>query len=209
MSTSRKRIMVAGAAGVLSVGIMATPALADTQGQSQGLTGGTLSETSAGLTFTTTALTGATFDSTSSSSPWTVVNPTGTDAAWSLSATSTALTSAAGTTEGENLGESLKTIPATQLRYASNTVTADTDSDPVTDGNFTKGDPTHSADYQSLTSGNSYTVVVVSAHNAKGTYHFTPTAKISILANQYRANHTVGNAGAYNPYTADLILTIA
>jgi len=145
--------------------------------------------------FGSTALTGANRTITATAAgPWSLADARGTGAAWSATISSTALTSAAGTVE-----TTPRTIPVTALSITNGTVTAATGADPTT--NLTSTGVTLSGSSQSFLS---------SSGTNRGTYTFTPTFKVAVPANAYRANYsgTVGSS-TFNPYTATITITVS
>ena len=190
----RKYSMIGGVLGggalLLTVGL--SPAMADNLDGS-GVDGGSLSKTTTGATMSDLTLDGSNTQTSNgtSSSEWELIDPRGTGAAWTLSATASAWTSAAGDVEAE-----ARTIAVGNLTIDPGAVTAGSGSDPVT--NITA---------DALVMDGTEQALVTSSGTNKGTYTLTPTFSLAIPANSFRSNHTVGTEGALNPYTATVTYT--
>jgi hypothetical protein len=188
---ARKTGLVVAATATLAVAA-AGPAGAQTGSIAIG--SGTLTGTVSNVTLGSVTLNGA--DQTSTGSPaeaWTAVDARGTGAAWSITATGGTLTSAAGVPE-----ITARTLPASSLALAPGAVTAGLGSDPTT--NLTTTTLTMSTSAQTYLSCSS---------TCKGTYSYTPGFTLTVPANAYRSNYTIGSSGALNPYTVTLTITIA
>lgn len=188
-----KILGISAAAGVL-LATSALPASADEVNSA--VSGGDLTATTSGA-----ALTGVTLNGTgtqtatgNASSAWTITDARGTGAAWTLSASATAPTSAAGTVD-----TTARTLPVGNLSIIPGTITA-------TEGS----DSAMGIAAPALTlSGSSQALLAASADH-KGTYNLTPAFNLDIPANAYRSNYSGAvNSTPLNPYTSTITYTIA
>lgn len=156
---------------------------------------GNLTATTAGATLSGVTLLGAEPQFASgTSSQWSIVDARGTGAAWTLSVSATAPTSAAGTVETEE-----RVLPVQNLSINPGTITTG----PSTDA------PTGITAPELALSGTPQTLIAtVGPH--RGTYLMTPTFSLMIPANAYRSNFTgaVENS-PMNPYVTVLTFTIS
>ncbi|MDH6237637.1 WxL domain-containing protein [Cryobacterium sp. CG_9.6] len=130
--------------------------------------------------------------STGTAPEWTVTNARGSDAAWSLSASATDFTSAAG-----SIDTTARVLDIGNLIITPGTVTAGTGSDDAP----TTAPVTMSTTAQAL---------VTSATLGKGSYTLTPTFGLSVPANSFRSNFSgVVGSSPINPYISTITFTIA
>jgi hypothetical protein len=193
------KMAIAAAAVVTLTALVPGTAHADTTTATATLTDGGVSLTLTPFAFGSSALTGANRTISATPAAWTAVNARGTDAAWTITVSSTALTSAAGNTSPENTA---RTIAVGQMSMSIAGLTAGTGSD----------DTSHlTSSSVGTMSGSAQTFLSSSSAGSKGTYTFTPTLDVAIPANAYRSNYTTGttNAGGINAYTATLTVTMS
>lgn len=191
---SISRISLVAAASAALIGSVALPASADTINST--VSGSTLTATTSGATLSGVTLngTGTQTATAAASSAWSITDARGTGAAWTLSASATAPTSAAGSAE---LVE--RTLPVGNLKINPGTVTAGSGADPAS--NIT-------GPLLSLTG--SAQALVSASGTSKGTYSLTPTYSLDIPANAYRSNYSgTVNDSPLNPYTSTITYTIA
>ncbi|MEW1808869.1 WxL domain-containing protein [Pseudarthrobacter sp. NPDC080039] len=191
----RKISKVSALIAVVGISLAAglAPASADTVNST--VSGASLSATTAAPALSAVTLNGtSTQTSTGTSTQWSLTDARGTGAAWTLSASATDFTSAAGTVE-----TAVRTITAPNLTITPGTVTAAAGADPATG-------ITAPALVMSTTSQ----ALVSAPVTHKGTYDLTPSFSLAIPANAYRSNYSgaVGST-ALNPYTSTITYTIA
>lgn len=191
---SISRVSLAVAASAVLVGSMALPASADVINST--VSGSALTATTSGATLAGVTLngTGTQTATGTASSAWSVTDARGTGAAWTLSASATAPTSAAGTVETV-----ARNLPVGNLKINPGTVTAEDGADAAT--NITGPQLSLTGSAQALVSASG---------TSKGKYTLTPTYSLDVPANAYRSNYSAAvNDSALNPYTSTITYTIA
>lgn len=190
MRRTTKALAVLAVSG-MALGAGAAAASADTVNST--VSGGSLTVSTAAPTLSAVTLNGTnTETSTGTSGTWTITDARGTGANWTVSASATAFTSAAGLVEN-----TARTIPATALTVTPGTVTAGAGSDAAT------------ISAPALAMSTTSQALISATGPAKGTYTLAPSFSLAIPANAYRSNYsgTVGSS-ALNPYTSTLTYTI-
>ncbi|MBC7518121.1 MAG: hypothetical protein H7248_04440 [Microbacteriaceae bacterium] len=174
----------------------AAPATASTSSSSDvnvTVTGGTITATTYGATLAGVTLNGLDQTTTgTSTSAWTLTDARGTGAAWTLTATASDFTSAAGSTDSI-----ARTITAPHLGIGLTTITAlgTSDAAPV---------PSSVAAMSS-----SVQSTLVTAASNKGSFSVAaPTFTLGVPANAFRSNYKVGLSGDVNPYISTITFTI-
>lgn len=151
------------------------------------------------LTFEASApnsMTGVTLDgisnktSTGTAPQWKVVNARGTAAAWTLSASVTPFTSAAGT------------VDTVERQLAANNLV-------ITPGSVTAGDGSDAAPTAAPVTMSGTAQALVSSTSAKGTFTLTPVFDLTVPANAFRSNYAGAYGETVNPYIATITFTIA
>lgn len=157
--------------------------------------GGNLTATTAGATLSRVTLLGTEPQfSTGVSSQWSIVDARGTGAAWTLSVSATAPTSAAGTVESE-----ARVLPAANLSITPGTITTG----PNTDARTGITPP-------QLALSNAPQTLIAAVGPQRGTYLLTPTFSLMIPANAFRSNYSgVIEDSPMNPYISVLTFTIS
>ncbi|WP_051973011.1 WxL domain-containing protein [Cryobacterium sp. MLB-32] len=195
MHASIKTAGIIAATGIL-LGVALSPANAtpNTDDISSTVSAGFLTAfATAPDTMTGVTLNGSTSQySTGTATGWTITNARGTNAAWSLSASATDFTSAAGSVD-----TTARTLPIGNLIVTPGTVTAGSGSDAA---------PSTSA----VTMSTSAQALVTSPSAGRGTYTLTPGYSLEVPANAFRSNFvgTVGSSDV-NPYVSTITFTIA
>lgn len=191
---SFSRVSLAIAASAVLVGSLAIPASADTIDST--VSGSDLTATTSGATLSGVTLngTGTQTATAAASSAWSITDARGTGAAWTLSASATAPTSAAGTAETV-----ARTLDVGNLKINPGTVTAGSGADAAS--NIT-------GPLLSLTG--SAQALVSASGTSKGTYSLTPVYSLDVPANAYRSNWSGAvDSSTLNPYTSTITYTIA
>lgn len=166
----------------------------DNQIVSGNVTAGGLSAAVSGASLSSVALGSATSQvaSGSANSTWTITDARGSGAAWSLTASGTDFTSAAGSVD-----TTPRTLPIGNLVINPGTVTA-------------AGGADNAPSTSPVTMTNSAQPLVgASAGGYKGTFTLTPSFALTVPANAFRSNFATGNSGPLNPYISTLTFTIA
>ncbi|MGM9473799.1 WxL domain-containing protein [Pseudarthrobacter sp. YS3] len=190
----RKISKVSALIAVVGISLAAglAPASADTVNST--VSGASLSATTAAPALSAVTLNGtSTQTSTGTSTAWSLTDARGTGAAWTVSASATDFTSAAGTTETV-----VRTITAPNLTITPGAVTAAAGADAAT-----------GITAPALVMSTASQALISATGPHKGTYNLTPSFSLAIPANAYRSNYTTGSTGALNPYTSTLTYTIA
>jgi len=185
---SQAGIAAAAVALLLAVGV--SPATADVVNST--ISGGALMSTTAGATLDGLTLNGTNSLVSGSSTQWSLNDSRGTGAAWTLSASATVPTSAAGSTE-----TIARTIPVGNLTITPGAIVAGTGADPATG---------ITAPALSMLTTSQALVAATATH--KGIYTLTPSFSLAIPANAFRSNYAVGSSGAQNPYATTITYTI-
>ena len=156
---------------------------------------GDLTATTAGATLSGVTLLGTEPQFTTGvSSQWSIVDARGTGAAWTLSVSATAPTSAAGTVETAE-----RVLPAANLSITPGTITTGPNTDATT--GITAPQLALSTTPQTL-------IATVGPH--RGTYLLTPTFSLMIPVNAFRSNYSgVIEDSPMNPYVTVLTFTIS
>ncbi|WP_161498986.1 ice-binding family protein [Cryobacterium aureum] len=156
---------------------------------------GDLTATTAGATLSAVTLLGTQPQfATGVSSQWSIVDARGTGAAWTLSVSATAPTSAAGTVETNE-----RVLPVENLAIAPGAITTGPNTDAATG---------ISAPTLALSAA-PQTLIATSGPN-RGTYLLTPTYSLMIPANAYRSNYAGAiDASTMNPNVTVLTFTIS
>ena len=192
MRRSTKFLGAIAGAGILFTAAV-SPAMADDVTST--VSGGALTASTAGASLSGVTLDGSgTQTATGASTPWTLTDARGSGAAWNLSVTATAPTSAAGTVD-----TTARTIPVGNLTILPGTITPVGTADPVS---TTLTAPT-------LAMTGSAQALVSSTGTNSGSYNVTPTYSLAIPANTFRSNWPgVVGTGSANPYVSTLTYTI-
>ncbi|SFH78696.1 MULTISPECIES: WxL domain-containing protein [Cryobacterium] len=187
-----KGIVITTTTGVL-LGLALSPAYAaDTDTVDATVSAGTLSfAASAPDSMTSVMLDGISNKTSTGQAPqWKVVNARGTAAPWTLSASVTPFTSAAGSVDTVE-----RELAANNLVITPGSVTAGTGSDAAP----TTAPVTMSGTAQAL----------VSSTSGKGTFTLTPVFDLTVPANAFRSNYAGDDGVTVNPYIATITFTIA
>jgi hypothetical protein len=156
---------------------------------------GILTATTPGAMLSTVTLLGTDAQfATGVASQWTITDARGTGAAWSLSVSGTAPTSAAGTIETED-----RVLPVENLTISPGAITTGPQTDNAT------GITAHPL----VLSAVAQTLLNASGPH-RGTYLLTPAFSLKIPANAYRSNFSgaIDNS-PMNPYVTVLTFTIS
>ncbi|MDJ0378838.1 ice-binding family protein [Cryobacterium sp. PH31-L1] len=156
---------------------------------------GDLTATTAGATLSAVTLLGTDSQfATGLSSQWSIVDARGTGAAWTLSVSATAPTSAVGTVETVE-----RVLPVENLSITPGAITTGPNTDAAT--GITAPTLALSASPQTL--------IATSGPN-RGTYLLTPAYSLMIPANAYRSNYSGAiDASTMNPYVTVITFTIS
>jgi len=180
---------------LLGVAVSPANAVPNTDDISSTVSGGTLTAfATAPDSMTGVTLDGSsTLNSTGTATGWTITNARGDDAAWTLSASATDFTSAAGTVD-----TTARTLDVGNLVITPGTVVAGTGSDAA---------PSTSA----VTMSTSSQALVTSSTNGRGTYTLSAVGyNLNVPADTYRSNFPGAfGVGVLNPYVSTITFTIA